>query len=362
VPGTFAFTTPTTAPVAGSISESVTFTPTDANDYYTLTTNVNVTVNKATPTITTAPTATAIVYGQTISASTLSGGAASVPGTFAFSTPTLAPTAGTYNESVTFTPSDTNDYNSVVGSASVLVAPAPLVVTANNASRNYGATNPILTGTVMGLQFNDPITVLFATTALTNSPAGNYPITVTLVDPNGVLPNYTVTTNIGTLTINSAGPTFNVNPFTEPGIVAGQTYAGTIATNATDFSGESLQFSLFSGPNWLTVSPAGLLSGEPLSANVGTNSFVVGVTDLGGLTNTAVLNIVVSAASPIVSSISSTATNLTVTWSGGIPPYQVQVSSDLTTTNWVNTGAASTNTTATLQLGNPAAFYRIVGR
>ena len=52
------------------------------------------TVTPTTPTITTAPTATAITVGQTLAASILSGGVASVPGTFAFTTPSTAPAVG----------------------------------------------------------------------------------------------------------------------------------------------------------------------------------------------------------------------------------------------------------------------------
>jgi hypothetical protein len=55
-------------------------------------TAVSVTViTFSTPSITTAPTASSIVFGQTLASSTLSGGVASVAGTFAFTTPSTAP-------------------------------------------------------------------------------------------------------------------------------------------------------------------------------------------------------------------------------------------------------------------------------
>ena len=73
----------------------MTFTPTDATDYNTVAGTVSVTVNnKTTPTITTLPTAGAITYGQTLASSVLTGGAGSVAGTFAWTTPTTAPLAG----------------------------------------------------------------------------------------------------------------------------------------------------------------------------------------------------------------------------------------------------------------------------
>ena len=49
--GTFAFTAPGTAPNAGTYSASVIFRPTDTTDYATVSGSVNVTVNKATPTV-----------------------------------------------------------------------------------------------------------------------------------------------------------------------------------------------------------------------------------------------------------------------------------------------------------------------
>jgi hypothetical protein len=130
VPGAFAFTTPTTAPAIGTASQGVTFTPTDTLNYQTVTTSASVTVSKATPSITTPPSATAIAYGQTLSASTLRGGVASVPGVFAFTTPTTAPTVGMASQGVTFTPTDTLNYKTATTSASVTVSKTtPLITT-----------------------------------------------------------------------------------------------------------------------------------------------------------------------------------------------------------------------------------------
>ena len=78
-------------------------------------------VNQATPTVSTWPTATDITYGQTLASSILSGGAASVAGTFAFTNPSTAPAAGTASQSVTFTPTDGVNYAIVSGTVSVTV-------------------------------------------------------------------------------------------------------------------------------------------------------------------------------------------------------------------------------------------------
>jgi hypothetical protein len=53
VAGTFAWTAPTTTPAAGTPSEGVFFTPTDATDYKTVTGSVNVPVNYAQPIVST---------------------------------------------------------------------------------------------------------------------------------------------------------------------------------------------------------------------------------------------------------------------------------------------------------------------
>ena len=58
------------------------------------------TVNKATPTVTTWPTASTIAYSQTLASSTLSGGAGSIAGFFAFTSSSDMPSAGTAAQSV----------------------------------------------------------------------------------------------------------------------------------------------------------------------------------------------------------------------------------------------------------------------
>src|SRR5207253_1738371 len=69
---------------------------------------------------------------------------------------------------------------------------AALIVTPNDASRPFGDPNPTFTGTLSGLVNGDNITANYTTTATSSSPAGTYPITATLNDPNGLLGNYNV--------------------------------------------------------------------------------------------------------------------------------------------------------------------------
>jgi hypothetical protein len=115
---------------------------------------------------------------------------------------------------------EANDGQANLGTATVSIAVNPaIIVTANNQSRTYGAANPGLTGSIVGLQNGDNITAVYATAADTNSPVGSYPITIGLLDPGGKLGNYSVTTNNGTLTVNPA-------PLTVAADNQGQTYGG----------------------------------------------------------------------------------------------------------------------------------------
>jgi surface protein len=80
----------------------------------------------AVPTISAAPTGSSIARGQTLSSSSLTGGSASVPGTFAFSSPSTVPGVGVQTVSVTFTPTDSLAYSSITTTTTVLVTGAPV--------------------------------------------------------------------------------------------------------------------------------------------------------------------------------------------------------------------------------------------
>ncbi|WP_264519642.1 SBBP repeat-containing protein [Flavobacterium sp. N1994] len=155
VAGTFAFTTPSTTPNAGTANQGYTFTPTDTINYTTVTGTVSVTVTKATPSITTAPIASSICLGNSLASSTLSGGIASVGGTFAFTTPSTTPSTGTANQGYTFTPTDTTNYNTVTGMVSVTVQPAPSSA-GSNGTLTICSTTTLTTGLLFGALGGSP--------------------------------------------------------------------------------------------------------------------------------------------------------------------------------------------------------------
>ena len=147
VPGSFVYT-----PAAGTVLSagagqtlSVTFTPTDTTDYNSVTTTVTINVDQATPTITWANPAD-ITYGTALGATQLDA-TTSVPGSFVYT-----PAAGTVLSagagqtlSVTFTPTDTTDYNSVTTTATINVSQAQLTVAAADKSMTYGSSVPAFT-------------------------------------------------------------------------------------------------------------------------------------------------------------------------------------------------------------------------
>ena len=59
--------------------------------------------------------------------------------------------------------------------------------------------------------------------------------------------------------------------------------------------------------------------------------------------------------------MSPTANLLTLNWTGGKPPYQVQMASDLVFTNWA-TLATTTNQNLSIRTTNASAFFRVLGQ
>jgi len=123
--GSFAFTVPTNTPNAGTNFTSVTFTPADISSYLPALGTVEVTVVKADSVVTVWPTAGDILLGQSLASSVLSGGSATPEGTFAFTSPATVPGVGTNLQSVTYTPSDSANYNVALSNVSVAVLPLP---------------------------------------------------------------------------------------------------------------------------------------------------------------------------------------------------------------------------------------------
>ncbi len=87
------------------------------------------TITQGVPNVTVWPTASALVYGQTLAFSTLSNVTVTPSGTFAWVDGGTAPDIGVSSHDVVFTPDDTLNYINVTGSVSVTVNKSPSTVT-----------------------------------------------------------------------------------------------------------------------------------------------------------------------------------------------------------------------------------------
>jgi len=198
----------------------------------------------ASPTLTwTAPAD--IVYGTALSGSQLNASAVyngtNVTGTFSYT-----PSAGTtlnagmvQTLAVTFTPNDTNGFLPVTTSVSLNVTPAALTITANSASKVYGAVLPVFTASYSGFVNGDTasspaIQPVLASIGMASSPAGTYPITA----GGAADANYNISYVSGTLTIQTATITVAANNQSKaygaalPNFTA--TYSGFVSGDTTN--------------------------------------------------------------------------------------------------------------------------------
>jgi len=98
------------------------------------------------------------------------------------------------------------NYAVTTNAGTLTVTKAALTVTPANVSRPYGAANPVLNGSISGLKNSDNISASYSTTAAISSPVGDYPITASVNDPNGRLPNYQMTLSSGVLKVTADDP------------------------------------------------------------------------------------------------------------------------------------------------------------
>jgi len=276
------------APAAGTVltagagkTLSVTFTPTDTVDYNPETVTATINVQKATPVVTWANPA-AITYGTALSATQLDA-TASLPGSFVY-TPAmgtvLAAGAG-QTLAVTFTPTDTIDYNTATETAPINVTKAQLTVAANNQSMTYGGSVPAFSYTITGFVNGDHASVvsgtpLLTTTASQSSRTGSYPIAVNVTQLSAT--NYTFAGQNGTLTISPATP---IIIWSNPAAITYGTALSAIQLDATTTVPGSFRYTPAAG----TVLSAG--AGQTLSVTFTPTDSA----DYIGATTTATINV-----------------------------------------------------------------------
>ncbi len=103
---------------------------------------------------------------------------------------TATSAAGTYPITVAIGTLASSKYSFTLVNAVLTINQAPLSVTANGATRPYGAANPTLTGVVAGNLPGDFLTITYTVNANATSIPGNYPITPTVTGTAAV--NYNI--------------------------------------------------------------------------------------------------------------------------------------------------------------------------
>jgi hypothetical protein len=322
------------------------------------------TVLPATPTVAWTNPAP-VTYGTALSAVQLNA-TASVPGSFAY-TPTNGTVlnAGTNTLSVIFTPTDTVDYTNAVGSVSLAVSPAPLTVTAANASRAYGQNNPAFTGAITGVTNGDNITATYGCSATAASPAGTYSIIPSLLDPGNLQTNYQVTLVNGTLTVTLAAPPTMVSVTPDIGPTNGGTTVTIIGTGFE--SGATVTFGALPAGSVDVINSTNLTALTPPS---GLGTVDVVVTNADGqsaiLTNGFIyMTALAIVAPPVFGAVTQTDGTITLTWSATAGQrYQVQYNTNLSQPDWANLViVTATNSTATVSdalTSSAQRFYRTI--
>ena len=253
--------------------------------YGTLT--LTLTVEAPTTYTVTAPTASAITYGQKLSDSTLSGGKmvfgdVEVAGTFTWKDATVKPVVAdsqTTEYLVVFTPSDTASYPSAEFGIKLTVNPKPAKITADDKTKTYGDPDPEFTGTVEGVLAGDELNYSFERRGGDN--VGQYKISVSI----GANDNYDVTAVDAKLTIvpkaafvtaDAKSKVYDNDASTDPaltatvaGAVNGETLNYTLSRTAGQNVDEyDITVTLGSNPNYTVTSTGAKFTITPKAAKI----------------------------------------------------------------------------------------------
>ena len=254
----------------GTQTLTSTFTPTDTNNYTSVTNSVQIVVSKATPVVTWA-TPNAVVWGTQLSATQLNA-TSSVNGTFNYNPPLGTALTGTQTLNVSFTPSDTANYTTnnstyvtqnVTGSAPVTNVPkvAAGIVVSNTTQTYTGQPLPV---SVSLTPSNLNAAVVYYPGFSVPTEAGTYYVLVNVVDSTYYGSQSAV------LTILPATQTLSIS---QPVSLA----VGTpVKLTATASSNGPVSFSLVSGNANLSGSTLTALDSNPIvvqATQAGSNDY-----------------------------------------------------------------------------------------
>jgi hypothetical protein len=252
-----------------------------ANSNYQITfIGANLTIAKATPTITWANPAD-IAYGTPLSSTQLNA-TASVPGSFTYNPPAdTILSFGTQTLSVTFTPTDTTNYNNASKSVQINVGKAtPTITWANPADITYWTS---LSGTQLNATASVPGSFAYTPAAGTILSAGvgqTLSVTFTPNDTtnyNNASKSVVIAVNKATASVtpNAASKTYNTSDPALSGTLSGFRPADNVTATYSRTAGETVAGSPYTIS--ATLSPAGVLGNYNVTYN--TANFTINKAD-----------------------------------------------------------------------------------
>jgi hypothetical protein len=296
MPGAFAYSPAFGAVLtAGSQTLTVTFTPTDTTDYSIATATVVLTVNQATPVIAWASPAP-ITYSTPLSATQLDA-TANVPGTFAYSPASGAVlTAGSQTLNVTFTPTDTTDFQLATASVSLTVNQAmPVITWAAPAPITYSTP---LSATQLNATANVPGTFAYSPASGTVLTSGSQTLNVTFTPDD--LSDYSVSsatvqiqiTGSDLWTAPALGSTNSLGVISAPAngfgqvellspIIKGITGSLTCIGSSWDSSHQILTITYSEGSQNVNVTVNASQTGGGITAQLDADQPIIGSVDFG---------------------------------------------------------------------------------
>jgi Ca2+-binding RTX toxin-like protein len=186
---------------------------------------------------------------------------------------TLSVSGGPYAITAVYS-GDSNNKGSTSNVVSQTITPAPLTISANNATMNYGGSLPALSVSFAGLVNGDtpttfatsPNTAPTLSTVSASSHAGNYAITASGASDS----NYTISYVAGTLTVNKAAVSDTIGNDSH-------------AYGSTDNLAADLPATLATGINGQTLTIAYSSAGNSTTAHAGSYDITGAVSDGTGL-------------------------------------------------------------------------------
>jgi hypothetical protein len=247
------------------------------------------------------------------------------------------------------------DYGIITNGGMLTVTHAPLSLSASDATRPYGRTNPPFGGTISGVLNSDNLLLKFSTKAGSNSSVGAYAVVPGVLDPDNKIGNYSVSIQSGNLILTPASLIGTADNKTRPYHAPNPAFTATYSGFANDETTNIL---------------AGTLSGSStaeLASSPGTYPITVSGQSASNY-NVIYLpgNLTVTAPSPVrILSIEPLELDLALVSGLGDPGviYTIQTSQDAT--DWHSESLAIAGVTGEFQfevdlLNFSAQFFRVV--